>query len=233
MKQIVSIILTLLALTSCQNREAKKVELKNEKSEKKELPYSDVILYDYFDNELLLDTISNHFEAQFSPTYIGELRDSIKLTYKPAKIENRTPDWDKYRRPNPKDLGIYIDTTKTIGFSMSVWEYYKKPEYRVGKKSYPVFIENKSNDTLSIGLGDILPMTTEILDSLGQWIEIERPFIYDCGTGLTEFFLPPNQIAITALRQNFGMSKAKFRVKYELADSTVYSNEINGKIQIE
>jgi len=233
MKQIVSIILTLLALTSCQNREAKKVERVNEQSEGKELPYSDVILYDHFDNELLLDTISNHFEAQFSPTYIGELRDSIKLTYKPAKIENRTPDWDKYRRPNPKDLGIYIDTTKTIGFSMSVWEYYKKPEYRVGKKSYPVFIENKSTDTLSIGFGDILPMTTEILDSLGQWTEIERPFIYYCGTGLTEFFLPPNQIAITALRQNFGTSKAKFRVKYELADSAVYSNEINGKIQIE
>ncbi|QNR25113.1 hypothetical protein [Croceimicrobium hydrocarbonivorans] len=233
MKQIVSIILTLLALNSCQNREEKKVERVNEQSEEKELPYSDLILYDHFDNELLLDTISNHFEAQFSPTYIGELRDSIKLTYKPAKIENRTPDWDKYRRPNPKDLGIYIDTTKTIGFSMSIWEYYKKPEYRVGKKSYPVIIENNSTDTLSIGLGDILPMTTEILDSLGQWTEIERPFIYDCGTGLTEFFLPPNQIAITALRQNFGTSKAKFRVKYELDDSAVYSNEINGKIQIE
>ena len=233
MKQIVLIILSLLALTSCQNREAKKVELKNEKSVRKELPYSAIVLYDHFDNELLLDTISNHLEAQFSPMYIGELRDSIKLTYKPAKIENRTPDWDKYRRPNPNDLGIYIDTAKTIGFSMSVWEYYKKPEYRVGKKSYPVFIENKSTDTLSIGFGDILPMTTEILDSLGQWTEIERPFIYDCGTGLTEFFLPPNQIAITALRQNFGTSKAKFRVKYELTDSAVYSNKINGRIQIE
>ena len=65
---------------------------------------------------------------------------------------------------------------------MSVWEYYKKPEYRVGKKSYPVFIENKSTDTLSIGFGDILPMTTEILDSHGQWTEIERPFIYDCAS---------------------------------------------------
>ena len=232
MKQIVSIILTLLVFTSCQNQEAKKVAPEVEKSERKELPYSDIVLYDDFDNELLLDTISNHFEAQFSPVYIGDLGDSIRLTYKPAKIDNRTPDWDKYRRPNPNDLGIYIDTTKTIGFSMSVWEYYKKPEYRVGKKSYPVFIENKSTDTLSIGIGDILPMTTEIKDSIGQWMEIERPFIYDCGTGLTEFFLPPNQVAITALRQNFGTTKTKFRVKYELTDSAVYSNEIDGRIQI-
>ncbi|PSK83751.1 hypothetical protein CLV93_103166 [Prolixibacter denitrificans] len=116
---------------------------------------------------------------------------------------------------------------------MSVWEYYKKPEYRVGKKSYPIFIENKSSDTLSIGLGDILPMITETKDTLGEWTEIERPFIYDCGTGLTELYLPPNEIVITALRQNFGTTNTKFRVKYELADSAVYSNEINGKIQIE
>jgi len=122
MKQIVSIILTLLVLTSCQNPENKKVVLENEKSERMELPYSDVVLYDNFDNELLLDTISNHFEAQFSPVYIGDLKDSIRLTYKPAKIENRTPDWDKYKRPSSKELRIYIDTTKIIGFSMSVWE---------------------------------------------------------------------------------------------------------------
>lgn len=109
-------------MTSCQNPENKKVVLENEKSERMELPYSDVVLYDNFDNELLLDTISNHFEAQFSPVYIGDLKDSIRLTYKPAKIENRTPDWDKYKRPSSKELRIYIDTTKIIGFSMSVWE---------------------------------------------------------------------------------------------------------------
>ena len=233
MKQTVSIILTLLVWTSCQNQETKKVALEIEKSEREELPYSDLVLYDDFDNELLLDTISNHVKAQFSPVYIGDLKDSIRLIYKPAKIENRTPDWDKYKRPRPKDLGIYIDTTKTIGFSMSAWEYYNEPEYRMGKKSHPIFIENKSSDTLSVGLGDILPMITEVKDSLGQWTEIERPFIYECGTGLTKFFLPPNQVVITALRQNFGTTKAKVRVKYELVDSAVYSNEINGKIQIE
>ncbi len=226
------IILTLIILTSCQNQDAKNVELRSDKSEQQEFPYSDIVLYDYFDDELLFDTISNHSEAQFSPMYIGEARDSIKLTYKPAKIESRTLDWDKYRRPNLNDLGIYIDTAKTIGFSMSVWEYYKKPEYRVGKKSYPVFIENKSNDTLSIGFGDILPMITETKDTLGQWIEIETPFIYPCATGLTKFFLPPNQVVITALRQSFGVTKVKYRIKYELIDGPVYSNEIIGKYKL-
>lgn len=230
MKEITSILLTLFVLTSCLNRENKKAVLKIENSKSTELPYSNIVLYDNFDNELLLDTISNHSEAQFSPVYIGDLKDSIRLTYKPSKIENRTHDWNKYKNPTPKDIEIYIDTTKTIGFSMSVWEYYKKPEYRVGKKSYPIFIKNKSSDTLNIGFGDILPMTTEIKDSLGQWKEIERPFIYECGTGLKGFFLPPNQVVITALRQNFGTTKTMFRVKYKLIDSAVYSNEINGKI---
>jgi hypothetical protein len=230
MKQIVTIILSILVLTSCQNREEKN---KTVEIEKISSPYSDLILYDSFDNELTLDTISTRFEAQFSPVYIGELKDSIKLTYKTSKLEQRTNDWDKYKRPSPSDLNIYIDTTKTIGFSMGVWEYYKKPEYRIDKKSYPIFIENRSADTISVGFGDILPMITEIKDSLGHWTEVERPFIYECGTGLTKFYLPPNQIMITALRQNFGTTKTKFRVKYELPDKAIFSNEINGNIMLE
>ncbi|MFV0530959.1 MAG: hypothetical protein ACK5MD_05935 [Flavobacteriales bacterium] len=130
-------------------------------------------------------------------------------------------------------MKIYIDTTRTIGFSMGVWENYKKPEYRVNKKSYPIFMENLSTDTLRVGLGDILPMVTEIKDSLGQWIEIERPFIYDCGTGLTEFYLPPNQVVITALRQYLGKIKTKYRVKYELSDKAIFSNEVKGNIYLE
>jgi len=203
-----------------------KTELKKQISE----PYSDLILYDNFDNELIFDTISNKREAQFSPIYIGEIKDSIKLTYKTSKIEYRTHNWDKYRSPKETELNIFIDTTRTIGFTMWVWEYYKTPEYRVNKKSHPILIKNRSSDTLSIGIGDILPMITEVQDSIGNWKQIERPFFYGCGTGLTKFYLPPNQIAISVLRKNYGAKKTKFRVKFGLGDTEIHSNEINGNI---
>ena len=232
MKHFVNIILPLLILTSCQNKKENngipKTELKEQISE----PYSNLILYDNFDNELILDTISKRRESQFSPVYIGQITDSIELCYKTSKIGHRIEDidWGKYRSPNTTDLNIFIDTTKTIGFPMWIWEYYKAPEHRVNKKSYPIFIKNQSSDTLSIGFGDVLPMLTEVRDSIGNWKQVERQFIYDCGTGLTEFYLPPNQIAISALRQNYGTNETKFRVRFRLGDNEIYSNEINGKI---
>ena len=232
MKHFVNIILLLLILTSCQNKKENNGIAKTELKEQVSSPYSNLTLYDNFDNELILDTISKRRESQFSPVYIGQLTDSIELCYKTSKIGHRIEDidWGKYRSPNATELNIFIDTTKTIGFPMWIWEYYKTPEYRVNKKSYPIFIKNQSSDTLSIGFGDVLPMLTEVQDSISNWEQIERQFIYSCGTGLTEFYLPPNQIAISALRQNYGTNKTKFRVRFRLGDNKIYSNEINGKI---
>jgi len=231
MKHFANIILLLLILTSCQNNKKTSGIAKTEQKEKIR-PYSNLILYDNFDNELILDTISGRRESQFSPVYIGKITDSIELSYKTSKIGHRIEDidWGKYRSPKATDLNIFIDTTKTIGFPMWIWEYYKAPEHRVNKKSFPIFIKNQSSDTLSIGFGDVLPMLTEVQDSNRNWKQIERQFIYDCGTGLTEFYLPPNQIAISSLRQNYGTNKTKFRVRFRLGDNEIYSNEINGNI---
>jgi hypothetical protein len=170
MKHFANIILLLLTLTSCQDKEKNNGIAKTEQKEKINKPYSNLILYDNFENELILDTISNRREAQFSPVYIGKIKDSIKLKYKTSKIGNRLEDinWGKYRNPKTADLNVIIDTTKTIGFPMWIWEYYKAPEHRVNKKSYPIFIKNESSDTLSIGFGDVLPMVTEVQDSIGN-----------------------------------------------------------------
>jgi len=230
MNHFANVILLILVLTSCQNDENYKQIAKTEQDEQISMPYSSLILYDDFDNELILDTVSVQREAQFSPIYIGEIKDSIKLIYKTSEIEQRTHDWFKYEIAEKTDLEIFIDTSKTIGFPMDVWEYYKAPEHRVNKKSYPIFIKNRTSDTLRIGCGDIIPMVTESQDSLGNWNQMEQPFIYFCGTGLSEFFLPPNQIMISSLRQNFGKSNTKFRVRLELRQSKIYSNAIKGKI---
>lgn len=228
----------MILSSSCQKNkkeeDVEQIEQKDQKAKQTASRYSELTLYDDFDNELILDTISIGREAQFSPLYIGELSDSIKLTYKTAKINSRTYDWDEFKLPAQADLEIYIDTTRTVGFPMDTWEYYLETEHRVNKKSYPIFIQNQTLDTLSIGFGDILPMVTEMKNHNGNWTEIEKRFTYYCGTGRTIFFLPPNQIAITSIRQNFGNDLVLFRVKYELGDDdNILSNEIKGKIGIE
>ena len=229
MKQLVSILIILSSLTSCQDQVGNEMSADVKKSAKEAVPYSELVLYDDFDGELFLDTLVNRSMTQFSPIYIGELHDSIKLNYINSTLQNVTREWGKYRSPGLKDLLIYIDTTRTIAFPMRRWAPDTEPVYRSSLTSFPIFIENKSFDTLTLGIEDRLPLIIERKDSLGQWVGIERPSFTRCMTLATAFFLPPNQVVITALRQNSEMATTQFRVKYALIDTVMYSNEIGRK----
>lgn len=220
LKIIISIFLFTFLLCACnktQNGVTKK--------------YSNVVLLDDFENNLILDTVQYKRIAQFSPLYVGAIKDSIQLTYKAPNITYKTKDWTQFRTPKATDLEIYIDTTKTIGFSMPIWKYYTAPEYREQTKSYPVFIKNKSTDTLNIAIGNMLTMVTEIKNSKNVWIPLEQKFLPGCGVGLNMLYLPPNEIAITALRQNFGTIATKQRIRFELGvDKNCYSNVVNSNL---
>jgi hypothetical protein len=195
--------------------------------------YSAIKLIDRFNNKLEKDTVFKKTEAQFSPIYIGEKRDEISLTYKTEKIGNRIEEWDRYKTPSVGEIEITIDTSRTVGSPMGIWEYYKKPEYRNEKIAFPVFIENISNDTLNIGFGDIIPMIIEAKDKEEKWRPIQREFIYDCGTGLTEFYLSPKQIAVTTMKIFVGNFETKLRLVFDSPDEKIYSNEIDGRINPE
>ena len=226
MKSQIKILTIIVLLLSCQNQEANTSASTGANLKGKEFSYSEVVLYDNFRNTLEPDTSTTPSFTQFSPLYIGKLCDSIKLTYKPGKIKSRTLDDGKYKSPGPEDIEVFIDTSKTIGFSMHFLDYEYKSEYRTAIKSYPVFIKNKTIDTLNIGFGDFLPLLTETEDSNGKWSVYERPFIYDCGTGITSLILPPNQIAITALRQKTAQEGANVRVKFETRKGDIHSNSV-------
>ncbi|MFK7748392.1 MAG: hypothetical protein AB8B65_08385 [Kordia sp.] len=232
------LVLTFLA-SACHQKQEKKTVTKlpllqaSSEIKKSNHPFANINLYDDLNNELILDTLEYNRDAQFSPLYIGDLKDDIKLTYKISKLKHGTSLDFNYVTPKSSDFTIFIDTTKTIGFPVSMFEHYKKAEYRTNKKSYPVFIKNKSADTLHIGLGDILYMRTEAQDTTGNWQEIERDHIYFCGTGLRSFYLNPNQIAVTALRQNYGRYKTKFRIRFGNLEHKIYSNEIDGYLDFE
>lgn len=219
-----------------ENKAIKDISLHNCDNESEKYNFSQININDKFTNILEKDTSFEISEAQFSPLYIGDFKKDIILIYKTEKIGNRTYDlldYDLYKRPDTSSIRIFIDTNRIIGSPMSVWEYYDKPEYRNSKIAYPVFISNISVDTLNIGLGNILPMVIEAKDENGNWKPIQNEFIYDCGTGLTIIYIAPNQITITSMKLFHGDFKTKLRLVFGYFNDKVYSNEIDGYINIE
>lgn len=220
MKSVFYLFLLFLIL-SCLHKE------KTFQSFSSKSPYANITLYDDFNNQLVPDTIYYNRIAQFSPLYVGDLKDSIKLIYKAPKIKHRTTNWLQYKLPRETDLDIYIDTTKTIGFSMPSWKNYIYPEQRGNTKSYPVFIKNISSDTLNVAIGNMLTIITETQDSINKWKPIEKRFLPSCGSSIVMLYLAPQQILITPLRQNVGTQKKKLRLKFEIGPKKkIYSNEI-------
>jgi hypothetical protein len=223
---IIIVFMTNLILTSCNNipdRVSKVVEKKRQ--------FNEVNFVDIFQNNLIKDNSQQITISQFPPVYIGKLKNRIKLNYIIEKIGNRTEEWDKYSLPSVSSITISIDTTRNIPSTTDVFPLYKLGGNVENKNisAYPVFIQNISIDTVQIGFGDIIPMVIEAKDKKGIWRPIQKRFRYDCATGLTSFFLAPNQISISTMKQFKGTFKTELRIVY-LAKKKIYSNTITGNI---
>ena len=233
-QQVVFYLLFIFFLTSFGQSNNKQVSknssAKNNSTSKQKNYYAKLKLIDTFNNVLQKDTATSISVAQFSPIYIGDKKNELKITYNTSKVGNRIYKRGKHKKPVPKTMIISIDTTQTVGSPMGVWEYLKKPEYRVGKIAYPVFIENLSKDTLEIGFGNVLPIIMEAKDENGTWKPIQKKYKYGCGKGLTQFYLGPKQLAVTTMKQFEGTFKTKLRLVFSYTTLKVYSNEIDGYI---
>lgn len=207
-------------------------------------PLLEIKLLDTFHNQLRLDTLSSLESADFHPIYIGIKKDSIALNYSLSGPNYRTMDWEAYRTPLTSDLEIYVDTSRVIGSAIGHFiipppppplpnaKPWKSPIYAPSRgelKSYPVIIENNASDTLNIGYGDYIALLTQALDSTGQWRPIQKHYIYMCGTGLTQYYLPPQEILLTSCKRYAGNYQTKFRLAFGF-ESTSYSNEFSGQM---
>ncbi|MFD1628232.1 hypothetical protein [Pseudopedobacter beijingensis] len=217
-----------LFLQSCSNdldhKENSKVTIEEE--------FNKVQIVDQFSNPLSKDTAFFMTIAEFFPLYIGQKIEQINLVYKPDEISsNRIEEWDLLKRPKQDSIILYIDSSRYVGVPMSIWEYHGTPEYRPSKIGYPVFIKNVSNEALELGFGNMLPLLIEAKDRQGNWNPIQKLFRYDCGTGLTVFYLKPEQIAITSMKVFQGNFRTHLRLVYGYKnDLKIYSNEIVGAI---
>lgn len=182
-------------------------------------------------------------QANYNPLSIGKIEKTIKLVYDNF---NQFEDYFVYldapfptfSMPNPQRIEIFVDTTKTIA-NVNPYKFIPPPQPNKLKKAnkvegyyaYPVFIRNISTDTVWIGYGNYIGLLVEAKDSLGEWKEIEKPFIYHCGTGLNDIVLPPNYLTVTSTIKYKGRYKTKMRVKtMNNFENEVYSNEFTGTI---
>lgn len=204
--------------------------------------FSKIVLIDTFDNELVLDTVNHARRTKYYPLYIGKYQDTISLEYTtesinlPIKYTNV-----EYKYPDSLDVRIFIDTTKIIGSGIGQLllpspnandelDFFGGFRWRGKYKSYPVFIENISADTLALGSGNLLTAPTlEAKDSNDVWIPIERIGVYMCGTGLKPIYLLPDEIVVTHCKIYSGTYKTKLRLALDL-NRPIFSNEFEGTI---
>lgn len=129
--------------------------------------FTQITLIDTFDNELILDSASHIFKANYYPMYIGKWKDSILLEYHPENIKQVYYDVETitmvspdsflfeltYEYPNNESLNFFVDTSRIIGsvlrylpFTASLTKDNPNPDRESPTRgeylSYPVFIEN-------------------------------------------------------------------------------------------
>lgn len=219
--QILVLIFICIFLLNCKD----KIQ-KNDKIE-----YNEIELIDKFTNKLKLDYTDKLTIAELSPLYIGKISKEIKISYQNYKTVEKNQTLKKYKFPIQNSLEIFIDTTRIIGIPMGLNDYSKK-EKRNDKIANPIFIKNISNDTLTIGYAEYLPIIIEAKNRNGEWQPIQERMRFMCGTGIKDFYCPPNNIVISSMQKYGGNFKTKLRLKYEsfASKTSIFSNEINGEI---
>ena len=93
--------------------------------------------------------------------------------------------------------------------------------------SYPVLIKNNSNRLFNIGYGLNVNIVAEALDMDSLWKPIEGHFTYDCGTGLTDLYLMPDEVACILFPKYSGSYKTKIRLKLKGNISEEFNATIN------
>ncbi|MEO8236447.1 MAG: hypothetical protein ABI549_13600 [Flavobacterium sp.] len=203
----------------------------NCKKENQNINFSQIILMDKFSNKLKVDFANKLTTSEISPLYIGKISENITISYQTRETVRKTETYKEYKLPIKNSLEIFVDTTRIIGIPMGIYEYSKEGK-RNDKIANPIFIKNRSKDTLNIGYAEYLPIIIEAKNRNGKWQPIQERMRFMCGNGIIDFYCPPENIVISAMQKYGGNFKTKLRLKYESfgSKSSIYSNEINGKI---
>lgn len=181
---------------------------------------------------------------KYIPCYLGQKHDIVSIDRDVLDSSYFYTNFSLYKTPeDSNDIRLFVDTTQYIPNNYNTitsvgihsnWNEFKKIIF-VKHKSYPVYIENISLDTLNIGSMNGLQIHLECLLTDGSWKKMNR-VLPGCGTGLKLFKLPPKAISITAYPISNGSFTTKFRFAYgynlntDELSTPIYSNVFYSKI---
>ena len=177
---------------------------------------------------------SNERYGYYPIYYIGNQKDTIRLG--PRKIPGRIPSQaDYYSSKNiacadSSKLSLTVDTS----FSLTHTDYYSHYSATTGKeivdstkqfKSFPIFVRNLCDSVMLLGrFSEVAYMIRQAKDEQGNWVDIEVPIRYSCGTGARHIALEPDQTIIAMLIRYKGDFKTTCRLKFSNWKGTIYSN---------
>ena len=123
---------------------------------------------------------------------------------------------------------IIVDTTQTIKFLKTTYNYTKEELEENYYNSHPVLVKNTDEQEIQIGYGLYIPLLLEAKNKNGQWQFIERYHAAGCGNCLNQIYFKPNEILITTSV----IYKGAFTTKLRLRLGNNFSNEFTGNINI-
>lgn len=189
----------------------------------------DVTLHDTIAFENSYANERNTARNAYDLLYIGELKDSITLGYQYQDKTFAYKEGQRYHYPDTSSLSVFVDTTKVIS-DLQLYPQEDNEPFK-GYYAHPVFIRNKTEDTLFISEAEIIFITMEAQDSTGEWKLIQRPGDV-CTMGEDSYYLLPNNCAITSSIIYQGEYKTKLRLLLgeDYKGSAIISNEFDGSI---
>jgi len=173
------------------------------------------------------DEIRHGFYPVF---YLGNKTDTIRLGQKPIY------EWSSGGKIYPyynscsidsTKMKIIVDTTFLLTYTKDYWHYSHEKEQKIIDSvvlfhAYPIFVYNVSDSLFDVGIYNHLGNTIrQAKNEQGNWVDIETPINYFCGTSARRVVIEPKQVLIAKLLRYKGTFKTACRLKF-IAKQTAF-----------
>lgn len=138
--------------------------------------------------------------AWYTVGYAGPVADTVAFdgSVQFSEQKSETPYDEPIQEAPDSAIHVAIDTSQRVAIEQLVFRMGERPT-RDAFVGYPVFVVNRSSDTVSVGLGAQVALILQGQGPEGKWQPLERRYIYDCGFGLQSQLIPPQNMVVTAI----------------------------------
>lgn len=182
----------------------------------------------------LLTYDSNERSGYYPIYYIGEPVDTICIGPKQISGSSyRQKDYTNYKNftwADSEKMKITVDTSLSLTHKIHYTHYSEEQDKEIldstkSLKSYAIFVNNLCDSLISIGNFSELGYTVrQAKNEKGDWVDIETPIRYYCGTGARYIVIEPKEMIVAMLPRYKGDFKTECRLRFMRWEHSVYSN---------